>query len=87
MKKSINLDNVVLSDSGTPIAFFNARISIGHENISLSMNIPEEKSILENAELFKREFSSFIEEIKNEAINNGWDALKDTETQIDAIEE
>lgn len=81
MKKSINLESTVLSDSGIPIAFFNARISIGYENINLSMNVVDEKNLLANTELFKREFNSFIDGIKNEAINNGWEALKDIETE------
>lgn len=83
MKKSINLENTVLSDSGIPIAFFNARISIGYENINLSMNVVDEKSLLINPDLFKREFNSFIDGIKNEAINNGWTALQESdETEV-----
>lgn len=80
MKKSINLENAVLSDSGTPIAFFNAKISVGYENLNISINVIDEKTLSTNIDLFKKQFESFIDSVRTEAMNNGWDALKATES-------
>lgn len=80
MKKSISLDNSILSDGGIPIAFFNAKISVGYENLNISINVIDEKTLSTNIDLFKKQFESFIDSVKTEAMNNGWDALKATES-------
>lgn len=81
MKKSINLENVILSDSGTPIAFLNARVSVGYESLNIVINVVDEKTLSINKGLFKRELDTFLDGIKTEAITNGWEALADNQTE------
>lgn len=79
LNKSMNLQKEVRVNEDKTIAFLNSQISIGYSNINISIQIIDKEYIESNPQILKDEYDLFMEEVKNEAINNGWKALKDTE--------
>lgn len=79
LNKSMNLQKELRVDNDKTVAFLNAQISIGYSNMNISIQIIDREYIESNPQILKDEYNLFMEEVKNEAINNGWEALKDTE--------
>lgn len=77
--KSMNIQKEIKVDENRVIAFLNAQISVGYGIINTSMQIVDKVYLEDNPVILKDEYNSFIEEVKNEAVNNGWEALKETE--------
>lgn len=77
--KSMNLQKEIRVDENKIIAFLNAQISVGYSSINISIQAIDKEYINLNPQVLKAEYDSFMEEIRIEAINNGWEALKTTE--------
>lgn len=78
LNKSMNLQKEIRVEDRS-IAYINSQISVGYGIISFSIQVIDKDYIANNPQVLKEEYELFIKEIKNEAINNGWDALKDIE--------
>ena len=78
LNKSINLQKEVRVADRT-IAFINSQISVGYGSINFSIQVTDKDYITSNPSLLKDEYDAFLNEIRNEAISFGWEALKETE--------
>lgn len=81
LNKSMNLQKEVRVDENRVIAFLNAQISVGYSNINISIQVIDKEYINLNPDILKMEYDSFMEDIKSEAIKNGWEALADNQTE------
>ena len=77
--KSINLQKEIKNSENKTVAFLTGQISIGYGAINSSVQIIDKDYITSNPSLLKDEYDAFLNEIRNEAISFGWEALKETE--------
>lgn len=78
-EKSMIIKRETKTEDGRMIAFMNSEISEGYKIMNFSIQVLDRQYIESNPSLFKSEFDIFMEDIKNEAIANGWGALKEPE--------
>lgn len=76
MVKSMNLQDSIKGDNGLPIASLNAQIGLDYGGLNISVHVIDKSNLESNKDLFRTKFETFIENIKTEAITNGWEALK-----------
>lgn len=81
LNKSLNIQKEIKNTNGSIIGFLNAQISIGYGNINFSIQIMDKSYVVNNPDILKMEYDSFMEDIKTEAITNGWEALADKQIE------
>lgn len=81
LNKSLNIQKEIKNTNGSIIGFLTAQISIGYGNINFSIQIMDKSYMVNNPDILKMEYDLFMEEIKTEAITNGWEALADKQIE------
>lgn len=81
LKRSTSLGKEIKNEDKV-VAFLNAQVTSGYESINFSIQIIDKQYIGNNPLILKQEYESFMEDIKNEAINNGWEALREAEATL-----
>jgi len=76
VNKSFNLQKEIKNDSGAIAGFLTSQISVGYGGLNISIQIVDRSYIESHPDVLRDEYMSFVKEVELEAINNGWDALK-----------
>lgn len=79
LNKSINLQKEIKAEENRTVAFVSSQISSGYGVINFSIQVIDKNYITDNPKVLYKEYFELLENVKNEAINNGWDALKEPE--------
>lgn len=80
INKTINLQKQIYIGEGLDrkdIAYFNAQITTGYGVFSTSIQILNKENLIGNEEYLRMEIAKFNEEAKKEAIENGWNVMKE----------
>lgn len=79
INRSLNSQKEIKNNNGSTVGFLSSQVSIGYGAINFSIQIIDKDFAEKNPDIIKQEYEDFVTNIKLDAINNGWDALKDSE--------
>ena len=79
VNRSLSSQKEIKNENGLTIGFLSSQVSIGYGNISFSLQIIDKDFAEKNPTIIKSEYEAFVNSVREDAINNGWEALKTTE--------